>query len=121
MEIYDEKEFKKKGLVCVQELQSVKQFNEMKDSEDVIFVFSADWCPDCRFIEPVLPEIEEQYPGYSFVEVNRDEFMEVAEEHDIFGIPSFLAFQDGKEAGRFVSKDRKTKDEIISFIDGLAK
>ncbi|WP_337020529.1 thioredoxin family protein [Oceanobacillus massiliensis] len=100
-------------------LESVKQFNELKDNEQVIFIFSAGWCPDCRVIEPVLPEIEDAYPQYQFVEVNRDEFIEVCQEHDIFGIPSFLAFADGKEAGRFVSKDRKTKEEIEQFIDGL--
>ena len=37
-------------------------------------------------------------------------------ELDIFGIPSFLVFENGEEKGRFVSKDRKTKEEIESFL-----
>ena len=101
-------------------LQTVEQFNELKNNENVIFVFSAGWCPDCRVIEPVLPEIEEMYPSYTFIEVNRDEFIEVCQENDIYGIPSFLSFSNGKEVGRFVSKDRKTKEEIIQFIDSFA-
>ncbi len=101
-------------------LETVEQFNELKNNEQVIFIFSAGWCPDCRVIEPILPEIEEAYPAYQFVEVNRDEFIELCQEHDIFGIPSFLAFADGKETGRFVSKDRKTKEEIVQFIEGLS-
>jgi thiol-disulfide isomerase/thioredoxin len=105
----------------MRKLQSVKEFNELKNNQSVIFVFSAGWCPDCRVIEPVLPEIEEQYPEFTFVEVNRDEFIDLAQEHDIFGIPSFLAYTDGEEAGRFVSKDRKTKEEIVAFIDRFAK
>lgn len=112
---------RKKEWSLVKQLQSVKEFNELKNNQQVIFMFSAGWCPDCRVIEPILPEIEEKYPEYTFVEVNRDEFMELAQENDIFGIPSFLAFKEGAEVGRFVSKDRKTKEEIISFIDGFSK
>ncbi|EAC6938414.1 thiol reductase thioredoxin, partial [Listeria monocytogenes] len=37
----------------------------------------------------------------------------------IFGIPSFLAFEDGEEVGRFVSKDRKTKEEINDFLAAI--
>lgn len=101
-------------------LESVEQFNELKQNEKVIFVFSAGWCPDCTFIEPFLPELVAENPEYKFVEVDRDEFMDLAQEYDIFGIPSFLAFDEGKEVGRFVSKDRKTKEEIQAFIDGFA-
>lgn len=110
-----------KGADCMQLLQSVDQFNQLKENENVIFMFSAGWCPDCRVIEPILPEIIEAYKNFTFIEVNRDDYMELAQELDIFGIPSFIAFKDGQEVGRFVSKDRKTKEEITQFIDGFAK
>ncbi|OZU89679.1 thiol reductase thioredoxin [Virgibacillus indicus] len=100
-------------------LETVEQYNELAKSENVIMLFTAGWCPDCRVIEPVLPEIETEFPEYTFVEVNRDDFIELCQEHDIYGIPSFLAYKNGKEAGRFVSKDRKTKEEIVQFINGL--
>jgi len=103
----------------MKKLESVEQFNELKDNQATIMVFSADWCPDCRVIEPILPEIEEAYPDFTFVEVDRDEFINLCQDYDIFGIPSFLAFKNGKEAGRFVSKDRKTKEEIVEFMNGL--
>ena len=102
-------------------LQTVEQFNQLKNNENVVFVFSAGWCPDCRVIEPVLPEIEEKYPNYTFIEVDRYDFIEICQENDIYGIPSFLKFTNGEEVGRFVSKDRKTKEEIIQFMDGFAK
>lgn len=100
-------------------LESVEQFNEWTSNENVIMLFSADWCPDCRVIEPFLPEIEEAFPAYKFVLVDRDQFIEVCQKHNVFGIPSFLAFKDGDEVGRFVSKNRKTKEEIMEFIEGL--
>ena len=35
------------------------------------------------------------------------------------GIPSFVVYQDGKEIGRLVNKDRKTKDEVENFLRSL--
>nr|MCR4912154.1 thioredoxin [Lactobacillus sp.] len=35
------------------------------------------------------------------------------------GIPSFVVYQDGKEIGRLVNKDRKTKEEVENFLNSL--
>ncbi|MCY7914757.1 thioredoxin family protein, partial [Bacillus haynesii] len=49
-------------------------------------------------------------------------FIDTCAEWDIFGIPSFLVFKEGNEISRFVSKDRKTKEEIEQFLtDSLNK
>ncbi|KIL75686.1 thioredoxin family protein [Bacillus badius] len=103
----------------MKKLASIEEFQQLKESGKQIFLFSADWCPDCRVIEPVLPEIEEKYNEYNFVYVDRDDFLDLCISMDIFGIPSFVAFDSGKELGRFVSKDRKTKEEIEQFVESL--
>ena len=82
-------------------------------------MFSADWCGDCRFIDPFLPDIEANYNQYTFVHIDRDQFIDLCVELNVFGIPSFIAFEEGRELGRFVSKDRKTQEDIEQFIDGL--
>lgn len=84
-----------------------------------VFFFTADWCGDCRFIKPALPEIEEAFPDYQFIEVDRDAYIDVAAKWNIFGIPSFVVLDNGKELGRLVNKDRKTKTEITDFLNGL--
>ncbi|RFU69741.1 thioredoxin family protein [Bacillus sp. V59.32b] len=103
----------------MKQLESEAQYDELKNAGKHIFLFSADWCPDCRVIEPILPEIEQKYPEYSFVHVDRDKFIDICIANDVFGIPSFIAYEDGKELGRFVSKDRKTQQEIENFIQSL--
>lgn len=103
----------------MQKLESMNQYQALKSEGKTVFLFSADWCPDCRVIEPILPGIEADYPEYTFVYVDRDEFIELCQEMDIFGIPSFVAYHNGEEAGRFVSKNRKTKEEIENFLDSL--
>ncbi|MHA6259806.1 thioredoxin family protein [Sporosarcina sp. CAU 1771] len=104
----------------MEKLQSMEHFEQLKNGERTMFMFTADWCPDCRVIDPILPRIEVDYPEYEFISVDRDEFIDLCGDLSIFGIPSFIAFHNGEEAGRFVSKDRKTQEEIESFINGLS-
>ena len=67
-----------------------------------------------------MPKIEEKYSNYQFYTVNRDHLMDLCIELDIFGIPSFVAFKNGKEVGRYVNKERKTREQIEGFIESLA-
>ncbi|MED3552935.1 thioredoxin family protein [Cytobacillus praedii] len=103
----------------MKKLESMEQFEQFKNNGKHIFMFSADWCPDCRVIEPILPEVEAKYQEYTFVYVDRDQFIDLCVQLEVFGIPSFIGFKEGQETGRFVSKDRKTQEEIENFIDGL--
>lgn len=103
----------------MKKLESYQQFSELRDNGKHIFLFSADWCKDCRVIEPVLPEIETKFTDYTFIYIDRDQFIDLCAELDVFGIPSFIAYNNGTELGRFVSKDRKTQEEIEAFISGL--
>ena len=100
-------------------LETVEQFNELRNNGKHIFMFSANWCGDCRFIDPFLPDIEANYNEYTFVHIDRDQFIDLCVELNVFGIPSFIVFEEGRELGRFVSKDRKTQEDIEQFIDGL--
>ncbi|MDC3415798.1 thioredoxin family protein [Aquibacillus salsiterrae] len=104
----------------MQYLKSEEQLSEMINKGKTILVFSADWCRDCQVIKPVLPEIENNFKDFTFIYVDRDKFIDVCVEYDVFGIPSFIGFKDGIEQGRFVSKDRKTQAEIETFIKQLA-
>ena len=100
-------------------LTSIEEFETLTTQSKTIFFFTADWCGDCSFIKPVMPEIVDNHPEITFVEVDRDKFIDLCGDLSIFGIPSFVAFENGEELGRFVNKDRKTKEEIENFISTL--
>ena len=70
----------------------------VESDQKVVFFFTADWCPDCQFIYPVMSD------------------MALAKTWNIFGIPSFVVTQKGQELGRLVNKARKTKEEINAFL-----
>ncbi|MGE7978425.1 thioredoxin family protein [Psychrobacillus sp. NPDC093200] len=103
----------------MENLQSIDQFEQLKNTGKVVFKFTADWCPDCHFIDPFMGEVEEQFSEFQFISVDRDEFIDLCVELNILGIPSFVAFENGNEIGRFVSKDRKTREEIELFLQSI--
>ena len=81
-----------------------------------VFFFNAGWCSDCQFIKPAMPQIEEDCWQFEFINVDRDENLDLCQEMNVFGIPSFVVDEDGKEINRFVNKDRKTKAEVEKFL-----
>ena len=66
-----------------------------------------------------MGEIEEKFSDFTFVSVDRDQFIDLCSQLEVFGIPSFIAFENGEETGRFVSKDRKSKEEIEAFLQTI--
>ncbi|RRJ61791.1 thioredoxin [Paenibacillus oralis] len=89
----------------------------IQSSSLVIAVFKADWCGDCKFIDPFMPDVEEKYADrLTFIEVDVDQVGEVSQEQNILGIPSFVAYTDGRELVRFVNKLRKSREEIEQFL-----
>lgn len=100
------------------EINSIDGYYSAINNKSII-LFTASWCPDCMFIKPFIGEIVDCYHEYTFYFINRDNMLYLCQELDILGIPSFVAYNEGKEIGRFVSKFRKTKEEIMSFIDNL--
>lgn len=100
------------------EIESLEQFNEVINNKSIV-MFSASWCPDCMYLKPFIGDIVDDNPSFKFYIINRDNFIDLCKELDVIGIPSFLAYNEGKEIGRFVSKLRKTKEDIQNFINEL--
>lgn len=99
------------------EIHSEKEFESIINKDEIsVVVFSTDWCPDCLYIKPFMPQIEEEFSNLKFYLVNRDNLMNIALQYHVLGIPSFVCFRSGKEISRFVSTLRKTKDEIKTFL-----
>lgn len=83
-----------------------------------VAVFKADWCVDCKFIDPFMPDVQQKYAErLTLVEVDVDAVGDVSQEQNILGIPSFVAYTDGRELVRFVNKLRKSREEIEKFLD----
>ena len=67
----------------------------------------------------LLGNVVKKYPNFTFYSINRDHFIDLCQDLDILGIPSFVSYENGQETGRFVSKLRKTQEEIETFIQSI--
>ncbi|PZE21298.1 thioredoxin [Paenibacillus xerothermodurans] len=103
----------------MEQVKTEQEFQRRIESDKpTIAVFKAEWCKDCHFIEPFMPAVVEAYQDrLNFIELDRDEVPDLCEKLNILGIPSFIAFREGQELVRFVSKLRKTREEIEQFLD----
>lgn len=90
----------------------------IETGNNVLF-FTADWCGDCRYIYPMMPEIEAEFSQYRFIQIDRDQFLPLCQKWGIMGIPSFIVTSEGKEIGRYVNKERKTKAQIVEFLNSI--
>lgn len=103
----------------MRKISNEQQFRELIAQPSLtVAVFKTTWCKDCHYIEPFMPDIEQAYADrIAFIELDRDEVPDLCEQLNILGIPSFIAFREGQELVRFVSKLRKTREEIEQFLD----
>ena len=101
-------------------IKTTEEFNQAVASDKPsIIVFSTAWCPDCLYLKPKLPDLEKANADFDWYIADRDELIDLAQELDILGIPSLLAYKDGKQIGSFVSTLCKTPQQIQDWINGV--
>lgn len=87
--------------------------------DHVILWFSADWCPYCAELKPIMPMLERKYSQWKFWLVDVDSHREIVKTLNVLGIPSLVAFEKGKEVGRLVNGKPKTWPELTDFLSKL--
>jgi thioredoxin 2 len=81
----------------------------------VLVDFYADWCAPCRIMAPTLDELARQRTGDLLVlKLDTDANPATAGKFGIRGIPTVIAFREGKETGRHVGvADMKALEGLV--------
>ena len=67
----------------------------------VVVDFWAPWCGPCRFIQPAIEKLGDEYAGQVDVwKINADEQPNILRSLNIYGIPTLVAFHNGQEVSR---------------------
>ncbi|NMJ86736.1 MAG: thioredoxin [Thaumarchaeota archaeon] len=70
-------------------------------SKPVVVDFWASWCGPCKFMLPIFDKLAKIYGNkIAFARLNVDENQSVATRYDVYSIPTFIVFNDGKEVDR---------------------
>lgn len=63
--------------------------------------FWAPWCNPCKMMNPILDELEKEYPKLEIEKVNIDEDQAYPQNFDVTSIPTYVLKDDqGKEIKR---------------------
>ncbi len=102
-------------------MQEVTSKNFLDSIQDgiVIVNIGASWCPDCRFIDPIMKALETEYNDkIKFFKVDFSKEEQLKDTLQIKRIPTLIFYKDGNEiAERIVEpKSQATIEEVIKTI-----
>ena len=104
----------------MQEISQVEFASKVEQATKPVLVdFSAEWCPPCKMLKPVLERIALEYGDkMDFFGVDTDNNMELSQKFSISGVPTMIFFKNGKEVKKLVGfRDYDTlKREIDSMV-----
>jgi len=78
------------------EVKSQEEFDQiLKNNENVLVDFWAQWCGPCKMLAPALDRLQEEVHNTLIVKVNIDEVQDVPAKYDIRSVPTLLKFKNG--------------------------
>lgn len=88
----------------------------LKQNENAVVDFWAEWCMPCRYVSPIIDELSKEFAGkVAFGKVNVDENQSIAVKYGISAIPTLIFFKKGKPVDQIVGA--MPKKEIKSWIE----
>ena len=107
-----------KNVVSVNDLNFDNEV--LKADKPVLIDFTATWCGPCKQIAPMVEELANETIGqFKVGKVDIDEAPATAAKFGIRGVPTLLAFKDGKEIARHVGAST-TKAKLKAMLAGGA-
>ena len=68
----------------------------------VVVYFTADWCPPCRGMAPIIKEAaSENQETFLIAKLDFDENRQSVQKYRVEAIPTYIVFRNGKVIGRF--------------------
>ena len=77
--------------------------------------FWAEWCCPCKFMEPIIEQLEKELAGRVEIEkINVDENQDKAAVYQVMSIPTYVILKENKEQERIIGAT--SKDNFLKTI-----
>ena len=75
----------------------------IKEKGVTLIDFSAQWCPPCKVLLPILEELQhEEGSRLSILQIDCDESPEIAAEYGVMSMPTVIVFHNGEPVDKFI-------------------
>ncbi|MFC5635008.1 thioredoxin family protein [Streptomyces bullii] len=85
----------------------------------VLVEFTADWCPPCRQMGPVLKSLAaEEGARLKVVQLNVDRNPATTHAYKVLSMPTFMVFRDGEPVASMVGArpERRLREELADVL-----
>lgn len=86
---------------------------DVASSPLVLVKFTGTWCPPCRALQPTLEKLAAERADVLVLTVDVDEEQQVAQRYGVRGVPTLLAFRDGKPVGQLIGAHPRANIEKL--------
>ncbi len=90
--------------------------NAVAKDDFAVVDFSASWCGPCKMLAPVFHQVAEENDGKdTFYSVDVDDNRNLAEQFNIFSVPTLVVLKNGKEVAR--TSGFRPKEDLVKWIN----
>jgi len=92
----------------------------LKSEMPVLLNICADWCFQCRIVDPLIDDLADEYKGrFKVGKMNYNDNKPIAETYNIKYIPTLLVIINGEELERFEEVD--PEEDLNAILDKYLK
>ena len=89
------------GVADIKQLTIQEYKSQLTDNGFVLVDFSAEWCPPCKKMQPVVEQLQKERGNqFKLVKVDGGVNTRIMNELKIDGIPAFILYKNGREVWR---------------------
>ena len=93
---------------------SIADYLKLIAKEKTVLVdFSAEWCPPCKKMNPLISDLEKQ--NYAIVKIDGGSQTELCKELKVSGFPTFIIYKNGVEVNR--ASDSMTMEQLKKLFN----
>jgi thiol-disulfide isomerase/thioredoxin len=101
----------------MERIESEDQYRNLINGDDLTVIkFDTNWCPDCKTLDRFMVDIIEKNNDKQFFAMDAEKFQDLAEQHEVRGIPSLLVFRKGEKIAHLHSKFAKTPTQVAEYL-----